>query len=51
MMSETETGTKVRVDDFEIYYEKYGIGKMNLLLIPGFLGKNKFDQFNTKKQS
>ena len=40
MMSEAETGTKVQVDDFEIYYEKYGIGKINLLLIPGLLGKN-----------
>ena len=40
MMSEAETGTKVQVNGFEIYYEKYGKGKHNLLLIPGFLGKN-----------
>ena len=33
------SGTKVKVDDFEIYYEKHGTGDHHLLLIPGVLGK------------
>lgn len=33
------SGTKVQVDDFEIYYEKHGTGDHHLLLIPGVLGK------------
>ena len=32
-------GTKVQVDDFEIYYEKHGTGNHHLLLIPGILGE------------
>ena len=38
-MSESRNGAKVQVGEFEIYYEKYGNGHHNLLLIPGFLGK------------
>ena len=38
-MSESGIGAKVQIDEFEIYYEKYGNGHHNLLLIPGFLGK------------
>ena len=33
------SGTKVQVDDFEIYYEKHGNGHHKLLLLPGILGK------------
>ena len=33
------SGTKVQVDNFEIYYEKHGTGDHHLLLIPGILGQ------------
>ena len=33
------SGIKVKVDDFEIYYEKHGTGDHHLLLIPGILGE------------
>ena len=41
----SETGIKVQVDDFEIYYEKHGDGDHHLLLLPGLLGKITFHSF------
>ena len=41
----SETGIKVEVDDFEIYYEKHGNGDHHLLLLPGLLGKITFHSF------
>ena len=41
----SETGTKVQIDDFEIYYEKHGNGDLHLLLLPGLLGKITFHSF------